>query len=63
MPHAVPKGKPVEKFARNAPRAMPGQNREPKMRSAASAIPVGGQTGDTFLCAKAINNPSLAAPK
>ncbi len=44
MPTATATGAPVHRFAANAPRATPGQTPYPRRRTAASAIPVAGQT-------------------
>jgi hypothetical protein len=44
MAAAVASGTGVPAFARNAPMATPGQALRPRMISAASARPVGGQT-------------------
>ena len=44
MPSATRRGAPVQTLATKAPQAIAGQKRFPRIRSAASAIPVGGQT-------------------
>ena len=53
----------VNKLTASAPRKTPGQTRRPKIMSEAIAIPVGGQTGVTFVCSEASDSPSLAAAK
>jgi len=45
----VAAGTGVSKFANNAPSRIPGQARKPSNNTAAIAIPVGGQTGETFV--------------
>ena len=63
IPPAVQSGWSRVALARKAPRVMPGQARGPSTRSAASAMPVGGQTTVTCLATKANLNPSFAAAK
>ena len=41
--------------------AMPGHTRHPKRRNATTAMPVGGQSGVTFLSTSASRNPRMAA--
>jgi hypothetical protein len=60
---AVPRGSCAVALASNAPSAMAGQTAGPRRTTAASAIPVGGQTVVTCSATKAIVSPSLAAPK
>ena len=60
---AVPRGSCAVALASSAPRAMAGQTAGPSRTTAASAIPVGGQTVVTCSAKKAIVSPSLAAPK
>ena len=62
MPRTVISGTPVQRFARNAPSATPGQTDRPQMTSAANAIPVGGQIAVTLLVANARSSPTLADP-
>src|SRR3989441_10258171 len=63
MPIEVATEPAVVRFARNAPRKMPGQTWYPILKNAANAIPVGGQTGVALACTKASFSPSLAATK
>src|SRR5213593_1878839 len=55
----VPEGS-VKKLARNAPTMTPGHNSTPKNRSAASATPEGGQTGEAFVPGNWSTKPSRA---
>src|SRR5881296_1060628 len=55
----VPEGS-VKKLARNAPTTIPGHNRTPKNRSAATATPEGGQTGEAFVPGNWSTKPSRA---
>lgn len=50
-------------FAANEPIKIAGNSRGPKIRREAIAMPVGGQTAVTFVCAEANDNPNSAAPK
>lgn len=50
----------VLRLVNRAPTKMPGHKRNPKISSAAMAIPVGGQTGLILSCSKASANPTLA---
>jgi hypothetical protein len=63
MPKDVKAEPAVVRFARKAPAKTPGQTRRPKARKAASAIPVGGQTGVALTWRNASLSPSLAAIK
>jgi hypothetical protein len=40
-----------------------GHTRYPKIKKAANAIPVGGQTADTFACTNAKVSPNFPAAK
>jgi hypothetical protein len=51
---------PLARFAANAPIAIPGHTRAPQMSTAATAIPVGGQTAVTLRLSKASRKPSRA---
>jgi hypothetical protein len=53
----------VVKFAKNAPKKMPGHTRKPKIRKAAKVIPVGAHTAVALGWTKANRSPSLAAQK
>src|SRR2546428_9495614 len=63
MPIEVATEPAVVRFARNAPRKMPGQTWYPILKNAANAIPVGGQTGVAHACTETSFNPYLAATK
>jgi hypothetical protein len=63
IPAAVARRALVVAFARNAPRAMPGQARYPRRRRAARAMPVDGHTAVTCSATNAIDKPTLAATK
>src|SRR6266581_773642 len=60
---AAPWGMGVKKFTRNAALAMAGHIPYPHTSKAASAIPAGGQTGDTFPYVKGAASPSLPPRK
>src|SRR5262249_16947298 len=53
---------PLVAFAMKAPSAIAGQKRGPRRSSAASAIPVGGQTGVMTPWATESSSPTRAAP-
>ena len=59
----TPGGNGVVRFAKNAPSAIAGQTRYPSTSTAASAIPVGGQTAVALAFTNASDNPSLADKK
>jgi hypothetical protein len=63
MLQAASNGIPVPTLARKAPKATPMAMRQPKTRSAASAIPLGAHTMETVLPTTAYINPTLAAAK
>ena len=63
MPSDVPTEPAVVMLTRNAPTKMAGQRRIPKSSSAASARPVGGQTGEALTWRKARIRPSFPATK
>ena len=63
IPAAPAAGTPAIQLSRNAPRAMPGQQRKPSRSSAASATPDGGQADETTVCATAASRPMRAAAK
>src|SRR6185436_17278925 len=67
FPNAIPKalkaGTGVKRLVSSAPRKIPGQTRYPSRSIAARAIPVGGQTGETFVWTEASDNPNLPATK
>ena len=50
-------------LTRNAPTKIAGQTRTPRSSTAASAIPVGGHTGEALAWTKAKCSPSLPARK
>src|ERR1700729_382403 len=58
---AVQIGSELRALLTNAPIQMPGHTRYPQSKSAASAMPVGGQTAVTCFVANASVNPSFAA--
>ena len=53
----------VNRFARNAPKKIPGQKRHPQRSKTAIAMPVGGQTAEALGFTNANYRPNLAAPK
>ncbi len=63
MPIDVATVPAVVRFARNAPSQMPGHATYPSTRIAASAMPVGGHTGEALALTNARLNPYLAATK
>src|SRR5579863_3083243 len=63
MPREVRTVPAVVKFAKNAPKKMPGHTRTPKIRRPARAIPVGAHTAVALGLTKANFSPSFAAPK
>jgi hypothetical protein len=60
IPAATSGASSLCQLARNAPAATPGQSRDPKRRRTASAMPVGGQTGDACRTVDARCRPSQA---
>jgi hypothetical protein len=48
---------------RNAPRKIPGHNREPQRRRAATAMPLEGQIAETLGCTMAKERPNFPATK
>src|SRR6266513_6374348 len=63
IPNEVKRLPKVVTLTKNAPTNMAGQSRQPNTRSAARAIPVGGQTGDALACRKARFKLSFPAKK
>src|SRR5439155_1097552 len=67
FPTAIPaegNGSPVVvMFVKNAPSSTPGQTRIPSRSSAASEIPVGGQTAVVLVFTKARLSPNFPATK
>ena len=49
-------------FARKAPSKIPGHTRYPNNRTAATAIPDGGHTGDAFVLSRASRKLRPATP-
>src|SRR4030095_14512404 len=62
MPIEVAIAPLVVTLTRNAPTRMAGHTRGPSTRKAASAIPVGGHTGETLAWTNARVSPNLPAP-
>ena len=60
---AAASDEPTVALSTNAPIAMPGQIRRPKTKSAARAMPVGGQNGVTCPSTSSCSRPSFAAAK
>src|SRR5690349_15950913 len=56
-------GMGVVRLTSNAPRNTPGQTRTPNKRTAARAMPVGGQIGETLVWTEARVSPNLPATK
>ena len=63
MPSELAIDPAVVMLTRNAPMKIAGHTRTPNSSTAASAIPVGGQTGEALACTKAKCSPSLPARK
>jgi hypothetical protein len=61
MPAAASEGAPVSMFATSAPIKIPGHMRRPARSTAASAIPVGGQTSDANPETASSRSPTRAA--
>jgi hypothetical protein len=62
IPAATPRDASLVALATNAPSATAGQNRTPRINSAASAIPDGAHTGVITPWETSRLRPSLAAP-
>ena len=62
IPSTAYSGMPVQLFARKAPSAIAGHIRLPHRTTAASAMPVGGQTAVTLRVSNASSRPSFADP-
>jgi hypothetical protein len=59
---ATPTETPLVAFEMIAPAATAGQSCGPRRRSAATAMPAGGQTGVITPCATESSSPNFAAP-
>jgi hypothetical protein len=63
MANAVASEPCVAKFTNKAPSKIPGQSRYPHNRTAAKAMPLGGQTAEALELMKANDNPKVPLQK